>query len=76
MIKKAYAQVADSIYIQKGREVDIKSITRLLNEGDVCFGGTELFFTAQRKKWALRDFTNSRNGVIFLNSSLNTGVQF
>lgn len=41
-----------------------------------CFGGTELFFNAQANKWALQEFSNSKNGVIFLHRFLNRGVQF
>lgn len=40
------------------------------------FGGTELFFNAQANKWALQEFSNSKNGVIFLHRFLNRGVQF
>lgn len=41
-----------------------------------CFGGTELFFSAQANKWALQEFRNSKNGVIFLHRFSNRGVQF
>lgn len=37
--KKKFACVADKIYVQKGREVGFKSITRILNEGDMVFWG-------------------------------------